>query len=73
MNCVRCGKEVHPLRIKVLPGTKVCVDCSSTGKKSGQMTTFGKGDHTYQELTFTDSPTTLKDSFRDDEFVEENA
>lgn len=29
-NCIKCAKEINPLRVKALPDTKVCVNCSST-------------------------------------------
>ena len=28
MFCSKCNKEINPLRLKVLPSTKVCVKCS---------------------------------------------
>ncbi len=30
MKCVKCSTEINPLRLKALPGTKVCVNCSTT-------------------------------------------
>lgn len=47
--CVKCGIEIHPLRIKVLPHTKVCVECSTTSPKQGITVQRGEGDHTYEE------------------------
>lgn len=32
MNCNRCNSEIHPLRLKVLPDTTTCVNCSTTSK-----------------------------------------
>lgn len=29
-NCIKCAKEINPLRVKALPDTKVCVNCSTT-------------------------------------------
>ena len=29
-NCIKCTKEINPLRVKALPDTKVCVNCSTT-------------------------------------------
>jgi len=29
MNCVKCQTDIHPLRLKALPSTKVCVSCST--------------------------------------------
>ena len=30
--CVKCTEEINPLRVKALPDTKVCVNCSDTSK-----------------------------------------
>ena len=32
MKCLICKEEINPLRLKALPGTKTCVNCSSTSK-----------------------------------------
>lgn len=29
-NCSKCAKVINPLRVKALPDTKVCVNCSTT-------------------------------------------
>ena len=29
MNCIKCKEKIHTARLKVLPKTKVCVNCSS--------------------------------------------
>ena len=39
--CIKCKKPINPLRLKALPGTKVCVNCSTTGAKSGVPVMFG--------------------------------
>ena len=28
--CIKCTGEINPLRVKALPDTKVCVNCSTT-------------------------------------------
>jgi len=48
--CVKCKKPINPLRLKALPGTKTCVDCSSVGAKSGVPVMFGSKDHTWTDL-----------------------
>jgi len=48
--CVKCKKSINPLRLKALPGTKTCVDCSSVGAKSGVPVMFGSKDHTWTDL-----------------------
>jgi len=30
MKCCKCQSEINPLRLKALPTTKVCVNCSTT-------------------------------------------
>jgi len=37
MICTKCQIKINPLRVKALPKTKVCVDCSSTEAVSGFM------------------------------------
>jgi hypothetical protein len=32
MECLKCQKEINPLRIKALPNTKTCVNCSSESR-----------------------------------------
>ena len=32
MNCIKCSKEINPLRLKALPETKTCVNCSTTSR-----------------------------------------
>lgn len=52
--CVKCNNEIHPLRLKVLPNTKVCVNCSSAKPKQGVTIQRGEGDHTYEETILLD-------------------
>ena len=35
VRCRSCGVEIHPMRIEILPNTKVCVKCSDVSKKAG--------------------------------------
>lgn len=48
--CKSCGEEIHPGRLKALPTTTTCVECSTTGRKAGVTVTLGEGDHTYNEI-----------------------
>lgn len=52
MNCVRCGNEINPLRVKALPNTKICIGCAegSVKRKVGITTVNGTGDHTYNDI-----------------------
>jgi hypothetical protein len=50
MNCIICDEEINPLRLKALPGTKTCVNCSNVGAKRGVTITGGEGEDTYNDL-----------------------
>lgn len=50
MKCTRCKKDIHPLRLKALPSTKVCITCSTEQPMKGRNVTYGHGDHTYTEI-----------------------
>ena len=52
MKCIHCQEEINPLRLKALPGTKTCVECSTTGAKRGVIVTLGEKDHTCNEVVF---------------------
>jgi hypothetical protein len=60
MNCVICDKEIPALRIKALPGTTTCVNCSTVAPKRGRVVSLGEGDHTYNELDIMDGETYRK-------------
>lgn len=49
-NCVKCKQPINPLRLKALPGTRTCVDCSTTGIKKGVPMMFGEKDHTWTDM-----------------------
>jgi len=38
------------MRLKALPGTKTCVECSTVGAKSGVPVMFGSKDNTWTDL-----------------------
>lgn len=48
--CIKCKEVIHPLRVKALPNTKTCVDCSTTGAKRGVPMMFGEKDHTWTDM-----------------------
>jgi hypothetical protein len=52
--CIHCREAINPLRLKALPGTKTCVNCSTTGAKRGVTTMFGNKDHTWTDVIFMD-------------------
>ncbi len=53
--CVYCKQEINPLRIKALPNTKTCVDCSTVGAKKGVSMVFGEKDHTWNDMIILDA------------------
>ena len=52
--CVGCFEEINPLRIKALPNTKTCVNCSTTGAKKAISTQFGEKDDTWNDVVFVE-------------------
>ena len=50
MACIKCADIIHPKRLEILPGTKTCVNCSTTTSKRGAPVMKGSGDHTSVEL-----------------------
>jgi hypothetical protein len=53
--CVKCQEVIHPLRVKALPNTMTCVNCSTVGAKRGVPVTLGEKDHTWNEMIIMDS------------------
>lgn len=49
-NCVKCGSGIPPKRLEIIPGTKTCVNCSTTSPKRGVPVMRGTGDHTWVDL-----------------------
>ena len=49
MNCIKCGDVIPEGRLKALPTTKTCVNCSGVQKKGVVTIMKGEGDHTWIE------------------------
>jgi len=48
--CFKC-KDIIPIqRLKILPKTNVCVNCSSANMYKGTPVQLGEGDHTWNQL-----------------------
>ena len=47
--CISCNQVIPSQRLKALPNTTRCVNCSTAQPKGGISITRGKGDHTYTE------------------------
>ena len=77
MNCVRCNKEINPLRVKALPNVKICIKCAegTVQRKAGMSVTYGSGDHTWTETVIMDQSTYQKNhtkqTLNDDEHTVE--
>jgi hypothetical protein len=48
--CKKCGDEIHPKRVEILPNVSTCVSCSDAKPKRSITVQLGEGDHTYNEL-----------------------
>jgi hypothetical protein len=53
--CKKCGDEIHPKRVEILPTATTCVKCSDTKAKRSITVQLGEGDHTYNELIIMDA------------------
>lgn len=45
----KCGVQIPPARLKILPNTMTCVNCSEVQTKKPVIIQRGEGDHTYTE------------------------
>jgi hypothetical protein len=52
IKCINCFDVINPLRIKALPHTRTCVECSTTGAKRALPMQFGEKDDTWNEVVF---------------------
>lgn len=52
--CAGCGEQIHPKRVEILPNTKTCVGCSTTGAKRGIPVLHGnvEKDDTWVDMVF---------------------
>jgi hypothetical protein len=72
VNCRGCGEPIHPMRLEILPHTKVCVACSQEGKKVGRIVSYGTGEEIGVELEIVDSSKAITTTrFEDIELNEE--
>lgn len=59
-NCRGCGETIHPMRLDILPNTRVCVKCSQEGRKSGRLVTIGRGEEIETIVEILDSKESSK-------------
>ena len=50
MICTKCHKEIQPGRLKALPKTKTCVDCSTTSAWYLRNVITGKTEYAEHEI-----------------------
>ena len=50
MKCSKCTEEINPLRLKALPDTKVCVNCSTTNAWYVRNIISGKTEYAETEI-----------------------
>jgi RNA polymerase-binding transcription factor DksA len=50
INCYKCGEPIPEGRLKAIPTTKVCVECSGVSKKRSVTITGGEGEDTYNDI-----------------------
>lgn len=67
--CIKCKEEIPPLRLKALPNTFTCVDCSTVGTKKSKTIMYGQKDDTWTDIIIVDGNT--EDDFRETKFDEE--
>lgn len=60
VKCRKCNELIHPMRLEVLPDTKVCVKCSNVGKKAARIVSHGTGEEVSTDLEFLDQNTYRK-------------
>lgn len=48
VQCSKCGEAINPARLKILPDTKVCVDCSTEEAKAAVDIVYHKTGNTIQ-------------------------
>ena len=64
MRCSKCQSRINPLRLKALPDTKVCVNCSDTSRWYVRNIISGKT--TYCETEIVKDPVLAEDIRRMD-------
>lgn len=50
MNCIKCNNEIPLGRLEAIPGTKTCVNCSSTSKWYVRSVVTGKTTYSETEI-----------------------
>ena len=55
MNCRNCNQPIPLKRLEILPGTKTCVNCSTTERVGGHTVISGK--NTYSEIQIVSQET----------------
>ena len=53
-NCIKCKIPIPEKRLKILPNTVTCVNCSTIGAYKSVTITCGEGEDTWQEIKIMD-------------------
>ena len=64
MDCIKCNSQIPEGRIQILPNTKTCVNCSSTGQWYARAVITGKT--TYSEVEVIKDTNAIKEMRRYD-------
>ena len=49
MKCIKCGEDIHPKRLEILPKTNVCVRCSDAPLYKVTSIQRGEKDYSWNE------------------------
>jgi hypothetical protein len=52
--CIKCKGEIPQLRLKALPNTFTCVECSTVGAKKSKTVMYGQKDDTWTDIIIVD-------------------
>lgn len=54
-HCIQCKNEIPEGRLKALPNTQTCVNCSTSKMKRSITVTKGEGEDTYNDIIILDA------------------
>lgn len=57
VQCSKCKEEIPEGRLKALPGTTTCVNCSNSKMKRSVTVVKGEGEDTYNDLIIMEADT----------------
>lgn len=77
IKCIKCQEQIPEGRLKAIPTTKVCTQCSGVSKKRAVTVTRTEGEDIYSELILVSqaeyaSYFTTEEPPREDDIPEDN-